>query len=205
MIRNHMTLGISRLGFAFLITAAIAFGLFLATVVTGVTIPVDEPPRAIGIPQDAVFSALAALGYAFLFNVPARVAWACVLCGVASHTTRTLCVHLGIDIISGTLIGALAAGLLAQGFVWYFEAPAAAFAFPGVVAMVPGAYAFRAVLGSLQIVHGAAAPLLLAETLSLGIAVVLMVAAIAVGIAAPALLFVPRRAQRTVTFPRGEG
>src|SRR5712671_777088 len=94
MIRNHMTLGISRLGFAFLVTTAIAFGLFVATVVTGVTIPVNEPARAIGIPQDAVFSALAALGYAFLFNVPARVAWACVLCGVASHTTRTLSVHL---------------------------------------------------------------------------------------------------------------
>ena len=200
-----MTLGISRLGFAFLVTTAIAFGLFVATMVTGVTIPVEEPPRAIGIPQDAIFSALAALGYAFLFNVPARVAWACVLCGVASHTTRTLCVHLGIDIISGTLIGALATGLLAQGLARYFEAPAAAFAFPGVVAMVPGAYAFRAVLGSLQIVHGAAAPPLVAETFSLGIAVVLMVAAIAVGIAAPALLFVPSRAQRTATFPHGDG
>ena len=205
MIRNHMTLGISRLGFAFLVTTAIAFGLLVATVVTGVTIPVDEPPLAIGIPQDAIFSALAALGYAFLFNVPARVAWACVLCGVASHTTRTLCVHLGIDIISGTLIGALAAGFLAQGFARYFEAPAAAFAFPGVVAMVPGAYAFRAVLGSLQIAQGAAAPPLVTETLSLGIAVVLMVAGIAVGIAAPALLFVPPRARWTATFPRGRG
>jgi uncharacterized membrane protein YjjB (DUF3815 family) len=202
MIRNHMTLGISRLGFAFLVTTAIAFGLLVATVVTGVTIPVDEPPLAIGIPQDAIFSALAALGYAFLFNVPARVAWACVLCGVASHTTRTLCVHLGIDIISGTLIGALAAGFLAQGYARYFEAPAAAFAFPGVVAMVPGAYAFRAVLGSLQIAHGAPALPLVTETLSLGIAVVLMVVAIAVGIAAPALLFVPPHARRTTTFPR---
>ena len=110
MIRNHMTLAISRLGFAGLVTTAIAFGLFVATVLTGVTIPVEAPARAIGIPEDAVFSALAALGYAFLFNVPARVAWACVVCGVASHTTRTLCVHLGIDIIAGTLIGALAAG-----------------------------------------------------------------------------------------------
>ena len=71
--------------------------------------------------------------------------------------------------------------------------------------MVPGAYAFRAVLGSLQIVHGAAAPPLVAETLSLAIAVVLMVAAIAIGIAAPALLCVPPQAQRTPTFPRGGG
>jgi uncharacterized membrane protein YjjP (DUF1212 family) len=205
MIKNHMTLGISRLGFAFLVTTAIAFGLFVATVVTGATIPVEEPARAITIPQDAVFSALAALGYAFLFNVPARVAWACVLCGVASHTTRTLSVHLGIDIINGTLIGALAAGFLAQGFARYFHAPAAAFAFPGVVAMVPGAYAFRVVLGALQIAHGVAAPPLVAETLALGITVVLMVAAIGVGIAVPVLLFVRSQVRRTATFPHGHG
>jgi hypothetical protein len=104
-----------------------------ATVVTGVTVLVEEPARAIAIPEDAVFSALAALGYAFLFDVPARVAWVCVLCGIAGHTTRTLCVHLGIDIIGGTLIGALAAGFLAQGFARYFRASTAAFAFPGVV------------------------------------------------------------------------
>jgi uncharacterized membrane protein YjjB (DUF3815 family) len=202
---QDMTLGIGRLGFAFLVTTATALGLFVATVATGVTIPVAEPTQAIAIPQDAAFSALAALGYAFLFNVPARMAWACVLCGVASHTTRTFCVHLGIDIIAGTLIGALIAGFLAQGFARYFDAPAAAFAFPGVVAMVPGAYAFRAVLGGLEIAHGAAAPALPAQTLALSITVALMISAIAVGIAAPALLFAPSRARQPAIFPHGRG
>jgi hypothetical protein len=42
-----------------------------------------------------------------------------------------------------------------------------------------------------------------AETLALGITVVLMVAAIAVGIAAPVLLFVRPNLQRTTTFPQG--
>ncbi len=116
MIRNHMTLGISRLGFGALQTAAIAFGLYVAMVVTGATIPVNEPARVISVAQDAAFSALAALGYVLLFSVPVRVAWACVVCGVASHTLRTACGHLGIDIITGTLVGALAAGLLAQLF-----------------------------------------------------------------------------------------
>ena len=86
-----------------------------------------------------------------------------------------------------------------------FAAPAAAFVFPGVVAMVPGAYAFRAVLGGLQIAHGAADPLLVTASLALGITVALMVAAIAVGIAVPALLFTPSRAERLATFPRGRG
>jgi uncharacterized membrane protein YjjP (DUF1212 family) len=192
MIRNHMTLGISRLGFAALVIMAIAFGLFLATVLTGAAIPVEAPARSISVAEDAVFSALAALGYACLFNVPPRVAWACVVCGVASHTTRTLTGHLGIDIMVGTLIGALATGVLAQVFARYFHAPAATFAFPGVVAMVPGAYAFRAAIGCIQIVQNSAGPTLVADTLALGITIVLMIGAITVGIAAPAALFSAR-------------
>jgi uncharacterized membrane protein YjjP (DUF1212 family) len=204
LIRNHIIMGVSRLTFAGMVTVAIALGLFVATMVTGASIPVDAPSRVVGIPEDAVFSALAAMGYATLFNVPGRMGWACVLCGVASHTTRTLCVHWGLDITSGTLVGALFAGVLAQCFARYFSAPVAAFAFPGVVAMVPGAYAFRAVIGSLQIAHGGAPPLLVTETLALGITVMLMVVAIAIGSAAPILLFAPARGQPAVP-PRSAG
>jgi uncharacterized membrane protein YjjB (DUF3815 family) len=37
-------------------------------------------------------------------------------------------------------------------------------AFPGMVAMVPGSFAFRAVVGSLEIAAASAAPALVAET-----------------------------------------
>jgi len=190
MIKNHMTSGLARLGLGALVTVAVAFGLFVATVVTGAKIPVEAPLRILSVPEDALFSALAALGYLFLFNVPAPIAWACVVCGTTSHTIRTLCMHLGLDLVSGTLIGALTVGFLAQGFSRHFRAPAVAFAFPGVVAMIPGAFAFRAVIGSFQIVNAgaAAATALVAQTLALVTSCILMVAAIALGIAAPLIL-----------------
>lgn len=190
MIKNHMTLGLARLGLGILITLAIAFGLVVATVLTGAKIPVDAPLKLLSVPEDALFSAFAALGFLLLFNVPARIAWGCVVCGVASHTARTLCMHMGVDVVSGTLVGALAVGFLAQWFARQFRAPAVAFAFPGVVAMIPGAFAFRAVIGCLQIVGAgaAAATGLVTETLALAATCLLMVAAIAVGIAAPLIL-----------------
>jgi uncharacterized membrane protein YjjP (DUF1212 family) len=195
MIRNHVTIGVSRLGFASLVVLAIALGLFGATQLTGVGVPVDSPTLIIGVPQDALFSALAAGGYALLFNVPARMAWACAFCGVASHTLRTLLFSFGVDLSAGTLIGALMTGLSAQIFARQFRAPAVALAFPGVVAMVPGAYAFRAVFGTLQIAQAAATGATVTETLSLSATVGLMIGAIAVGVAAPAMLF-PERARR---------
>jgi uncharacterized membrane protein YjjP (DUF1212 family) len=197
IIRNHMSLGLDRLALGVVVTQAIAFGLFVATVLTGSKIPVDAPFKVLSVPEDALFSALAALGFLVLFNVPPQMAWAGLVCGVASHTTRTLCSNLGIDIVSGTLVGALVASFFAQRFARRFRAPAVAFAFPGVVAMIPGAYAFRAWIGCVQIMQGGkSAPLpVVTETLALIATCLLMVAAIAVGIAAP-LIPIEKRATK---------
>ena len=189
MIRNHVTIGLSRLAFASMVVLAIGLGIFAATLLTGVSIPVDAQTATIEVPEDALFSALAGGGYALLFNVPLRMAWACAVCGLISHSLRTLLFQHGIDLITGTLLGALAAGVLAQLFARHFRAPAVAMAFPGVVAMVPGAYAFRAIFGTLQIANATANPATISETLSLSANVGLMVGAIAIGVAAPALLF----------------
>ena len=191
MIKNHMAIGIARLGLGALITLAIAVGLVTATALTGVRIPVSEASQLPSLAGDALFSALAALGYLFLFNVPARLAWVGILCGVASHTSRTFCLQQGIDIVCGSLIGALAAGFLANGFARSIRAPVSAFAFPGVVAMIPGAYAFRAVIGYLTIIRSgsSAPPPLIAETLALSATCFLMVLAIAIGVATPIILF----------------
>ncbi len=196
MIRNHVTIGISRLGFATLVVLAIALGLFGAARLTSVAVPIDAPTLTIGVAEDALFSALAACGYALLFNVPLRMAWACGVCGVASHTLRTLLFNFDLDLIAGTLIGALLMGFIAHALARRFRAPAVAIAFPGVVAMVPGAYAFRAVFGILQIAQGVASGATVTETLSLLTTTGLMVGAIAVGVAAPALLGTPRSSVR---------
>jgi uncharacterized membrane protein YjjB (DUF3815 family) len=190
LIRNQITLGLARLTLGVLITGSIAAGLMAATWVSGASIPVSEPARLLSIPEDAVFSALAALGYLLLFNVPPRIAWAGVICGVASHTTRTAGLHLGWNLVLGTLVGALAAGFLAQAFARRFRAPAVTFAFPGVVAMIPGAFAFRAMMGAGQILNtGALTPTAVVnETLTLVLQCLFMVVAIAVGLVVPLVL-----------------
>ncbi len=190
MIRNHASTGMARIGFAFFVIAAIGLGLEVASFVSGVPLPLDAPSLPVPLAEDALFSALAALGYVFLFSVPLRFAWACVLCGLCSHTMRSLCVHLGADIVLGTLIGALITGGLAAIFARRLSAPAATFAFPGVVAMIPGVYGFRAVTGALRIVSAGAVPppALVDATIGLGVAVLLMTAAITIGIAAPLAL-----------------
>lgn len=192
-INNNMVLSLARLSFALLVVVAIALGLFAATAITGVGIPVWGPTALLPILEDAAFSALTTIGYVFLFNVPLRVAWACVLCGVCCHALRTTLMHLGLDIVSGTLISSMVAGLLARTFSSVFRTPSTTFAFPSVVALVPGSYAFRAVIGGLQILRAAGntSNPVVGETISLVIYTILLTSAIAIGVAIALALPLP--------------
>ncbi|QHN03594.1 threonine/serine exporter family protein [Granulicella sp. WH15] len=184
-INNKMELSIARLSFAALVVVAITLGLFAAMGITGIGIPVSGLAPLLAIPEDAFFSAVTTIGYVFLFNVALRDSWACVICGVCCHALRTALMHLGVDIVSGTLIGSMIAGLLAHLFARHFRTPSVTFAFPSVVALVPGSYAFRTVIGGLQILRdaGNSPGSLVAETISLALYTVLLTCAIAIGLA----------------------
>ena len=181
---GHPGVGLARLATGTATVVAIGFGLFVAGAIAGDTLPVAGTPQSLPVLQDLVISGLAAIGYAVLFSVPPRAIWLCVLCGMAGHGGRTALEAGGVEIAAATLIAAAIAGALAVAAGRWLRLPWTAFAFPGVVAMVPGSYAFRAALGALSImVQGAeASASLVAGTLALGIAAIVMTAAIAAGL-----------------------
>lgn len=184
LVSGHIGVGVARLVTGAIAVVAISFALFLAAGLLGDLIPVTGNPTLLPIPEDFLFSAVAAFGFAMLFNVPTPSVWACVVCGTVSHGLRTLLETAGLDIGSATLLCAAAAGVLARWFGNRLDAPWSTFAFPGVVAMIPGAYGFRAGIGALELMRrGAQAPSeLVAETLSLIVATVIVTAAVAIGL-----------------------
>jgi uncharacterized membrane protein YjjB (DUF3815 family) len=106
---------------------------------------------------------------------------------------------MGLDLPLASFAGALLAALLARLIGQVAGAPAVTFAFPGVVAMIPGFYAFQAGIGGLAIMAaGAAAPVaLLGETIALAVTAMLVTAAIAIGLClALAAPFPPRATPR---------
>jgi uncharacterized membrane protein YjjP (DUF1212 family) len=181
---SHVGTGIARLMVGAITVMAIAFGLFLAAGLAGGVLPVDSGPGLLPIGEDLLFSALAAIGFALLFNVPGKAAMACMLCGIAGHGLRTALAHAGLNLVAGSLVAAFAAGFLARILARHFKVPATTFAFPGVVAMVPGSYAFRAGIGGLAIMDAgsATASALIGDTIGLAITAMLMTAAIAIGL-----------------------
>lgn len=180
----HVGTGIARLMLGTVSVLAIAFGLFLAAGVAGDRLPVDAVTAGLSVPEDLLFSALAGAGYAALFNVPLRAAWACILCAMLGHGLRTAVQQLGLDLPVASFVGAFVATLVARLIAQRLSVPPVVFAFPGVVAMIPGFFGFRAGIGGLAIMDAgaAASPALVGETLGLAVSGILITAAIAIGL-----------------------
>ncbi|NWF70573.1 MAG: threonine/serine exporter family protein [Chloroflexi bacterium] len=141
--------------------------------------------------QDALWSGLAALGFAMLFNVPRHLLLACVLFGALGHATRTLLMGFGLAIEPATLIGATIVGFAGTYWANRLHIPSMIFTVTGAIPLVPGAFAYRAMIGILSVVS--ATPEnggdILVEASTNAIKTALLLLAIALGIAWPLLLF----------------
>ncbi|TNB48098.1 threonine/serine exporter family protein [Martelella lutilitoris] len=184
LFSNHIGVGVSRLVLGGITILAITFGLLSAASIAGDQMPVAGKMTLLPVPEDFLFSALAGVGFALLFNVPIRSAWVCVITAMIGHGLRTAVMHMGLDIVPAVLIGAFAATLVARLMAAAYDVPPVAFAFPGVVSMIPGSFGFRTGIGALTIMKEGAgtAPSFVAETIGLGVTTGLMTAAIAIGL-----------------------
>ncbi|MGX5666445.1 threonine/serine ThrE exporter family protein [Rhizobium daejeonense] len=176
--------GVARLTTGTMTVLAIGFALYAVGSLTGATLPVDVGPGSLSVAQDLVYAGLAALGFAVLFNVPPSAIGFCIAAGMTSHGLRTGLEQLGAALPISSLLGALAAGLIARFAAGIHRVPAVVFAFPGVVAMIPGSYGFRAGIGGLLIMTqgSAASPSLVSLTAALAITTMVTTMAIAIGL-----------------------
>jgi len=185
LFEGHATVAVARFAFGTTTILVIGFALFLAATIAGTELPVGQGPGTLPVGWDLLFSATAAAGYAMLFNVPLRAIPACIACGMASHGLRTALGDFGMNIAASSLLGAAAAGIIARFAARLYRVPPVTFAFPGIVAMIPGSYGFRAGIAGLHLMTmgASASSALVAEALSLTVITIVVTIAIGIGLA----------------------
>ena len=100
---------------------------------------------------DGFFAAIAAIGFGSISNVPVQAFKGCALLAAAGHATRFVLTHAcGWGLIPAAFIGALVIGFFAPKASRHWRIPAEALAFPALLPMIPGMYAYRSVEGLLQ-------------------------------------------------------
>lgn len=96
--------------------------------------------------QDALFSAIAAIGFAAISNPPRQAYGYCAVIAAIGHSARFLMMDdslLGFHIVIATTLASLLVGVLAVLFSPFAKTPAETCLFPSLLPMIPGIYAYR--------------------------------------------------------------
>lgn len=95
--------------------------------------------------QDALFAAIAAIGFAAISRPPQRAYMWCAVIAALGHSLRFILMttppHL--HIIAASLIAAFVIGVLAVLVAAYAKFPAETCLFPSLLPMIPGIYAYK--------------------------------------------------------------
>ncbi len=94
---------------------------------------------------DGAFAAIAGFGFAFACNPPIKALLLSALLAAIAHGSRFYLLHF-IGIASATFIAAFFIGLLGLIFAKKVKCPMEIIAFPALLPMIPGMYAYRTIL-----------------------------------------------------------
>jgi uncharacterized membrane protein YjjB (DUF3815 family) len=91
----------------------------------------------------ALYSFVATLGFAVLYNVPRRALLLCGLIGMTGHLIRSLVQQMGLSSTISIFVGATAVGLIAVLPANRLQLPVILFTITGIISMIPGIPAFK--------------------------------------------------------------
>ena len=146
----------------------------------------------ISLMEKGFWAGFAALGFAILFNVPQRTLVIIWIMGALGGLTKFFLLGLDVNIALASLAGASLIGILSVYAAHNKQAPPLVFSTPAVIPMVPGAFAYRMMLGCMELagtsVNSETYLKTLAETTNNGLKAFFILIALSAGVAIPMLV-----------------
>ncbi|QFI53482.1 threonine/serine exporter family protein [Aeromonas simiae] len=138
--------------------------------------------------KDAFWSAIPAVGFAMIFNVPPRLLKYCAMGGALAHSLRTLLIHSGVPIEWATLAAATTVGFVCVYWARRLLVPRPVFSVASIIPMIPGSFAFKAMISIVELNINGFSLTLLENALENGLKALFIVAALSFGLAIPSLV-----------------
>ncbi len=141
---------------------------------------------------DAAFAFVACIGFALISNPPVKI---CLVAGVLAglgHMTRFLLLDEGVGIGLGSLCGAILISLLSIPCARRWHTPAELFSFPALLPMIPGMFAYKTILATMQFLSAEQGPLreaLLSDIFFNGLTTFFVMCGLVIGAIVPLFAF----------------
>ena len=141
---------------------------------------------------DAAFAFIACIGFALISNPPVKL---CLVSGILAglgHMTRFLLLNAGVGIGLGSLCGATLISLLSIPCAKRWHTPAELFSFPALLPMIPGMFAYKTILATMQFLSAARGPLreaLLSDIFFNGLTTFFVMCGLVIGAIVPLFAF----------------
>jgi uncharacterized membrane protein YjjP (DUF1212 family) len=191
IVRNHLSLGIARLGYTMAVIISLCLGVGAA--VRLVPLPMNSGfllPYPWDIVLYSVAGALAAGALACLHNGGLSLIVVCAAGGLVGRLVRALMGVAGLDMISSSLIAVLCSTLLVTFIAERFRWPAVVASVMAALPMVPGSFAMTGIHSLMSFAAGGHAdPILLTNALQALARALFISIALVVGVIGPVVIF----------------
>ena len=137
---------------------------------------------------DAWFAWIPAVGFAMVFNVPRKMLIYCAVGGAFAHSFRFVLMHFDMPIEWATFMASTSMGFI--GLYWSRKhlIPRPVFTVASVIPMIPGGYAFSAMIGLMEINTGGYSLELMQVVMENGLRTLFILSALSFGLALPSIL-----------------
>ncbi|MBE2897277.1 threonine/serine exporter family protein [Pasteurellaceae bacterium TAE3-ERU1] len=144
--------------------------------------------------DDMFFAAIPAVGFALLFNVPPNALKYCALLGALGHAFRKLLLlTIDMPMVFATFFAASLIGFIGVYLSQRYLAHPKVFTVAAIIPMIPGVYAYKAMIAVVQIHHFGYADALFQQAVDNFVKSGFIIGALAFGLALPGLLFFRQR------------
>lgn len=138
--------------------------------------------------NNAIFSAIPAVGFAMVFNIPKRFLLHCAFGGAFAHTLRMLLIDTGLGIEWASLMASTSIGIIAVYWAKKYLVPRLVFTVACVIPMIPGTFAFKTVIGVFTLRAGGYSTEVMAGVMENGLATLFILVALSFGLALPPIV-----------------
>ena len=147
----------------------------------------------LGLIDDMFFASIPAVGFALVFNVPPHALKYCAIGGAIGHGSRYLFMQYGVPIEWATFFAATIVGMIGVRWSRKVLAHPKVFTVAALIPMVPGVYAYKAMIAMVEINHLGFSYELLSVLMENFLKAMFIVAGLAIGLAVPGLLHYRRK------------